>query len=172
MIDQYCEVVKRAGLSLRSIEIKAFSLYRFVEAARLTETGGTFFLSVDINNNLSDLSIYHDGQLKINRSVPIVFGGPVDEPELESTAMNDLAHEIERMMNFYRYSLNNRSEQFSEIIVSGDVPQLNKAADYLRERLSLSVRVPGLDNVQAANGANFDIPGMAVSIGLALRGGK
>ncbi len=44
-------------------------------------------------------------------------------------------------MNFYRYSLNNRTHEFAKLIVSGDVARLHDIVDYFKERLNVPIQV-------------------------------
>src|SRR5690606_32798220 len=68
-----------------------------------------------------------------------------------SNGCNDLAHEIDRLMNFYRYTLNNREQTFDSVILSGEVNQLEKVKAFLAERLGLPCelhparRIPTID---------------------------
>ncbi|WP_165452280.1 type IV pilus biogenesis protein PilM [Paenibacillus thalictri] len=195
LIEQYLEIIRSAGLKPISMEFKALSLYRLMEKTEFADPKATC-LVVDINENVTDISIFHDCLLKITRTVPIHFKKPADpqqtsdtpippeeevslfslfqsnDKESEFTAScSDLAHELERLMNFYRYTLNNRNQEFSRIVLSGDVVRLHDIEVYLRERLNMEVTVAYSPGIKTDDGLlEHAFPAMAVPIGLALRG--
>lgn len=188
MIEQYMQVVQSVSkLKVKSIEIKALSLLRLMQHAQLLPEDAAC-LSVDINDTSADLSIFHNGQLKITRSIPVSMENAAVQrtmledslfsqfmnPEAEfQSSCNDLAHEIERLMNFYRYSLNHRDQQFQQIYLSGDVERLSDAAAIISDRLSLPVHVLYSELLQSkAVSMKTNFPIYAVPIGLALRGGE
>jgi type IV pilus assembly protein PilM len=186
IIEQYMEILQAAGLKLSSIEIKALSLYRLLNSTSLIPLQGTY-LVVDVNGTASDLSIFRGSELKITRSIPLNFTdkqmaseeSPEDtlfaefmdrDVEFRQTC-NDLAHELERLMNFYRYTLNNREHEFDAVVLSGDVERISEILSALAERLSVPIHL-----FQTAIGFGEDpmfnraFPAYAVTLGLALRG--
>lgn len=185
LVDEYMNAVKAANLKVSSLEIKALSLYRVIEYMDFADKQGTL-LVLDINERLADMSIFHDGMLKITRTVPVSFsekeeGGAASDIDQLFAAFSDpdadfrgscgdLAHELERLMNFYRYTLNNRSQEFSRLVLAGDVGRLNEIAGLLRERLQLEITMFYTERVQVQNMFQDLFPVYAVPIGLALRG--
>lgn len=186
LVMEYAALLKDSGLKAVSAEIKACSILRIVLETELMSKEDTF-LAVDINETLSDISIFHKGQLKITRSVPInmVIGKKEKAPEEEAfaaflqsdqdsefqTACGDLAHEMERLMNFYRYTLNNREQEFHTVIISGDIGRLKDAADYLEDRLNQMVKLMVTDRIESPiKGFQDLLPQIAVSVGLGMRG--
>jgi type IV pilus assembly protein PilM len=194
LIDDYTTIVEAAGLTPRTIEFKAMSLYRLVSSMGIVSDNQTVLIA-DINEISSDLSIFHGTQLKITRNVPLAFGyspskeiqapsgghslfsefsEPVNqEEEFFKNACGDLAHELERLMNFYRYTLGNRDHEFATIVISGDIDRISEIVDYCRERLSLNVQVL----FSLLIDTDFDdvhnlIPRIAVPLGLGLRGSE
>jgi Tfp pilus assembly PilM family ATPase len=190
LINGYMDVVQACRLSLISIECKALSLLRVIRETRFIKGQETFLL-VDVNESCSDVSIFHGFALKITRSVPLPFvhkeeGKAAADEELDLSFLSlndynndfqavcgDLAHELERLMNFYRYTLNNRNQEFARIVLSGDVVKLMEIADFLKQRLNMEVSILTSANIDA-DGAHFEhtFPALAVPIGLALRGNE
>lgn len=187
LVDELLTLVRQCGLKPVSAEIKALSFYRLIEQAEPQLTGQTI-LTVDLNESAADISIFHEGHLKITRNVPVNFGKPhtVDETEEQAalrllldpqaefqTACEDLAHELERLINFYRYTLNNRSHDFRITVLTGEAERLKEASDYLGDRLGHTVLVPRLDWIDSRIP---DYPSwvsrLAIPVGLGLRGNK
>jgi type IV pilus assembly protein PilM len=185
LIQDYVLMFKSAKLKLMSIEIKAFSLYRVVETFHVVPKDQTILI-VDINRNVSDLSIFDKGQLKITRTVPLDFTPEEksDEDNVElfsqfqqssggqfNNTCSDLSHELERLMNFYKYTLNNRSKDFDHIIVSGDVEKLTDIIEFLKNRMSPQVSLLNTNDQKIWIPAKTErIASLAVPIGLSLRG--
>ncbi|TMV52643.1 hypothetical protein FE783_00140 [Paenibacillus mesophilus] len=175
IVDEYRSVVESAGLSPSSIEIKALSLFRVIEYFPIIDERETILL-VDINDAATDLSIFHDKQLKITRSVPLDFSAtdPSEYPDNDddfNQSCQQLTHELERLMNFYRYTLNNRNQEFKRVVISGDVSRLDAIIDSLRERLPLRITPLHADMMGVHHSGSQDcFTNFAVPIGLALRG--
>lgn len=188
IIEEYSMLLHSAGLEPISVEIKALSLFRLIKTTTFIDPKSTFLL-VDINENISDLSIFHDEQLKITRTVPLEFVDQTDQPRGEmdpdlsflgfndidadfKNSRNELAHELERLINFYRYTLKNRNQEFDHIIVSGDVLRLIDISTFIEEKLSIKV-VTLVPNSLVFSGNEYDFTTktlFSVPIGLALRG--
>jgi len=191
-VREYAKIVAAAGLRPLSIEIRPLSLYRLVTRAGLAGPDDTFLVA-DVGETVTDLSVFHDRGLRVTRIIPIRFAPGRDaEPESAAaesapfpegmegsdaetafrSACSDLAHEIERLMLFFRYSLF-RDRPIGRIILTGDAPRLDGIARVLSELLAVDVRL--------ADGEGFKLratfpekafPAMAVPVGLALRGNR
>jgi type IV pilus assembly protein PilM len=185
LIDEYQTASEASGMKPGSMEIKALSLFRMVDMVYPAYSEATFLI-VDINQTITDLSIFHNKQLKITRTIPLEFKEQAVEEQTEEdpfamflaptpnqdfmNTCNDLAHEMERLMNFYRYTLNNRNQEFAHILLCGDVSRLTEVAESLQERLSIPVMIPDTQAFQTAPSMDASIAAFSVPIGLALRG--
>ncbi|CAN7691005.1 type IV pilus biogenesis protein PilM [Paenibacillus sp. LjRoot56] len=190
IMDQYLEVLDSAGIKLTSIEIKALSLFRLLQSTSLTKLKDTFLI-VDLNETAGDLSIFHGEDLKITRSIPLIFAAkPQGNVDVKTNAdqlfsefldgdadfrnhCNDLAHELERLMNFYRYTLNNRNQEFAGVVISGDLSRMPEIVSFLNERLPIPVQLFQSANYFSRNSTfKDDVSMYAVTLGLALRGAE
>jgi Tfp pilus assembly PilM family ATPase len=174
LVDEYLDVIRQSGLRPKSIEIKALSSYRLLEAAE-PELLEQTILALDLNADAADMSIFHEGQLKITRSVPVRFqeendslnGMQQQEPHVE------LAHELERLMNFYRYTLNNRTQEFAAVVLTGEIRQLDQVSGFLTERLGMQVITPDSGWLESEKPQLRSwVTSLAVPIGLGLRGNQ
>ena len=174
-IREYAEVIKAAGLSVQSIEIRPLSLLRLAERTGQLEAGTTVLLA-DVGGQLSDLGMIHNGELRVARSVPIAFPQPGDDdaPALRR-ACDELIQEIERLLIFFRYNLQFRDRNIDRILLSGDVPYMERVLLELSGSLRLA------SDVRLVSGETFRMRtvaaeqaflSLAVPIGLALRGGE
>jgi len=180
---EYAEMIREAGLNIRSLEIKPFSLRRLLAGTQDFPAGGAVIVA-DVGENAADLSIFYGHALQITRNIPVNFGAreeiggdialsPFDmsDPDYSfRAAAFELADEIERLMNFYRYSLNHREHEFGCVLLAGDAPRLSEIGSLLAERLTPEVRMIE-PRVVSSPLPQFDrlFPALAVPIGLALR---
>lgn len=183
LLDTYAGLLEEAGLQPRSMEIKAFSLLRLVQRAGLERSG--VWLMVDVKRDNSDLSIIDEGVIKVTRNVEIRFDAPGEEtssdpddpfaallsPQMSfANAAQELIAELERLINFYRYSLHHREEQFHAVIVSGDIARLDELTEQLSRGMTLPVSLLAWEEPTVAEDGGWDSSRYAVPLGLALRG--
>ncbi len=175
MIEAYASLLEAVGLKPASIEIKALSLLRVVERLRPLDPTSTF-MSVDITSTYADISIYHNGALRITRNKPMKISsekaGNADAWESFDfqNACQDLASEIERFINFYRYSLHHREQEIESMVVSGDQGNLLAVVRYLNERFPFEVQALRLELNPPLQDGTIPASGFAGPLGLALRG--
>jgi type IV pilus assembly protein PilM len=186
LIDEYQEIFTSASLKPLSMEFKALSLFRVMEFTNMADAQSTI-LFIDLNEHLADVSIFHNRQLKITRTIPMNFAADPKNSDSEEVkemfseymnqdsdfgnACKDLSFEVERLMNFYQYTLNNRDHEFSKVLISGDVQQLVEIANYLAKRMPCEISLMRSKHIQSAHPQINDLfPSIAVPIGLALRG--
>ncbi|MCI3922538.1 pilus assembly protein PilM [Paenibacillus sp. TRM 82003] len=175
-IEEYAGLLTSVGLRPASIEIKALSLHRTVECLKPIEPTSTY-VSVDITPTYTDVSIYHNGALRITRNKPMRFPKEVSvESDAWSqfefqTACQDLTSEIERFINFYRYSLNHREQEIEGMTVSGDIDELDAVIAYLADRFAFPVKRMSMEDIySSAKHGGIPMAGFAGALGLSLRG--
>ena len=190
LIREYKEAAQAAGCEPVSMEIKALSLYRVLHYTRQVDPEGTL-LFVDLNDQAADVSIFHRGKLAITRSLQVNFhylrqqpeSEPPDDPleqlllgiaSLDTGIDNlcaELVHELERLMNFYRYTLNNRDQEFDRILITGDIARFPEVVNELRGRLNQTVTVlEARQPIERYSKFDERFAALAVPYGLALRG--
>ncbi|HZG56050.1 type IV pilus biogenesis protein PilM [Paenibacillus sp.] len=176
-IEEYAGAARAAGLKPISIEIKALSLLRVVERLRPIDPASTFVL-IDLTATYADIGIYRDGALRITRNKAIRF--PKAQPSADPTtdwsqfefqsACQDLASEVERFINFYRYSLNNRDEEVGHLLLSGDAERIEDIAAYFRDRFPFDIGTLRIEGKVKHPGTGLDLIRYISPLGLALRG--
>jgi Tfp pilus assembly PilM family ATPase len=184
-IDAYASILRGCRLKPYSIEIKGLSLYRLIRAMYPEIKTAETFMLVDINETTADVSIIADGRLRLTRSANVAFQGgaadgasPAPMPmgglfaEFEARersslerACEELAVELERMINFYRYTLNNRTNEIEAVVLTGDAANLQYIAAILNERIAPKVVV-----LRQLPDSSVPTAVYAVPIGLGLRG--
>ncbi|WP_053376940.1 type IV pilus biogenesis protein PilM [Paenibacillus sp. FJAT-27812] len=184
MLREYSEMFASLKLVPRSYEIKPFSILRLLEKSPIESTGLTILL--DVNEANSELTIVEDGIFKITRNVEISFKAlqpnttednnqwisEFTSPEHTFvSAAEDLISEIERLMNFYYYTLNKGNVQFDSIMVSGSIANMEILVKALEQRMTQRIVAIDWKRLEVANdSAHWSVSSYAVSLGLALRG--
>lgn len=178
VIQEYAGLLANAGLKVQSIEIKPLSLFRVIERLRIVDPLSTFMM-VDVNEAYTDVSIYYAGALRISRNIHVKFPAGPDAAygtlaDLElANASQELAAEMNRLINFYRYTLNHRDHEIENILVSGDTPLITEIIASLRERLNYNVSILEANDIHSQSGAFASrLATYAVPLGLSLRGGQ
>ncbi|MFF2090418.1 type IV pilus biogenesis protein PilM [Paenibacillus sp. NPDC058174] len=184
VLETYNELFIKLKLIPDSFEIKAFAMIRLLEKTKTMLNG--LHLIVDVNRTSSELTIIEDGVFRMTRTAEISFKSITEGAEGESrewlsafaspeqtfdNAVEDLASELERLMNFYFYTLTASDRHFQSIIVTGDIEGMDKLLEGLRSNLRQPVVEPnwsGLNVTDAADGWSYS--DYAVPLGLALRG--
>jgi type IV pilus assembly protein PilM len=189
-IDPFIEAATRAGLKPASVDIRALALHR---AYRIlcSESEGHTIVFVDVAEGSTDVHIFHGDRLKFTRNIPMMLEQykidrertkPIGALQIleyleENTDYrsytSDLAYEIERSLNFFRYTLNNRDADLSTIILSGVLPRSGVLADMLSARFAglmvFPLPFPNLHLEAHVHSASSLLSQYAIPIGLALK---
>ncbi len=184
LLRQYRAVFEKAGLRPASFEIKPFSVLRLIEASGTTV--GDVQMVVHVGEQHSELSILAEGRLELTRQVEVSFQSIVaqsaksDNEWLQSysspettfrNAVQDLAGEMERLLNFYQYTLNNGSKTFLNVLLSGELARMENVRAGLEEELGQPVLLldwPKLEQTSAIPA--WSMSPYTVALGLSIRG--
>ncbi|MHA6483638.1 type IV pilus biogenesis protein PilM [Paenibacillus sp. strain BS8-2] len=184
LLMQYRTMFEKLGLRPASFEIKPFSVLRLIEASGTTVRDVQLF--VHVGEQHSELSILFDGRLELTRQVEVSFQSIVAKADSSNNewlqsfsspettfknAIQDLAGELERLLNFYQYTLNNGSKTFRNILLSGELKQMEKVREGLEEELEHPVVIlewPTLDDSSVI--ADWSLSSYSVALGLSIRG--
>lgn len=163
-------------------DIRALCNLRFLEHLQLLQPDKTYLISNWLINELS-ICIYSKGHVEFLRYQPI----ETDLSQWKSTIVNDVETdfsltgeiedyrmiltdqvlELDRIMNFFRFSLNKGEKSVDEIIIMGDNPFLGHIQTLLQENLPLPVRIVD-DNLVSHHFPNFKAKHASL-LGLALK---
>jgi type IV pilus assembly protein PilM len=190
VIDSVVEVATKAGLKPQSVDIRALALYRSCRLVSGAEMGETAMF-VDVEETSTDIHIFQGDTLKFTRNVPMSLetyrtnrdeNRPLNVLDLLAfieagtdyrSFASDLGYEIERSLNFFRYTLNNRDAKLGHILLTGLLPKSDILASYLRERMpDIPFSAMPFGHLEIAKGAEQQADSLyeyAIPIGLALK---
>ncbi|PFA64566.1 hypothetical protein CN378_15405 [Bacillus sp. AFS015802] len=169
VVDRYKDVLEQAKLKPTVADISPLALYRLsIEKGIVSHKEHTMFLHFD--ERLLTVSIFLGHKPIFTR--PIVLEeentNVLVEDHLSWRNVEDALSEIEKVMNFYQYSLH-KGEYFVErALISGDHPSIREIESYMRERLSVPVGFLGLEGIQTVEDGRISGK-FAIALGLALK---
>ena len=161
-------ILTDAGLTPIVADIKVISLIRLVNQVLPNLVNTTTLIAYWSINELS-LLIYSLGEVEFLRFQTIEtersqwqsrytedgfdYIYKSEESEYKTALLEPLA-EIERIINFYRFSLNKGEKGVEQIVVIGDSPELSYIAETLESQVSLPVHI-FTDEVMEGKFPNF-----------------
>lgn len=137
-------------------DVRALCNLRLLESMGLLQENKTYLLTNWLINELS-IAIYSNGNLDFQRFQPIDTelqswkAKESEDHQLEFTYDGDLENyrmvisdqilELDKIMNFYRFSLNKGNKGVDEIVVMGDNPFLDLIHTFLQDNFSLPIKI-------------------------------
>ncbi|WLV24116.1 pilus assembly protein PilM [Aciduricibacillus chroicocephali] len=181
---KYATTLEDCGLRPVAADVQPLGVYRyFLQSDRLNPSRVSLFFELNLTG--TNLSIFHENRIEFMRFQQIDirmedwtydtkytkwinWSYQSDETNLIGM-MEDQISELDRVMNFYRFSQHGGSKQVEEIIITGDSPDLHTFVRKIENRFDLPV--VHLEKIMTEAdeepvGASF-IP----ALGLALKGG-
>ncbi|MCJ8006988.1 type IV pilus biogenesis protein PilM [Lederbergia wuyishanensis] len=141
IVESYVQLFEDVKLKAEVAEISPLSLYRLYKSASMTKKDDHVLL-LNYDKDLLTISIFHD-------DIPIFVRPITAEFLLQNTIemigeedafyIDDAIAEIEKVMDFYQYTLNQGKVWIKRVILSGDHHNLHIVRERLRNRLQLPV---------------------------------
>lgn len=180
-IIKYIEIFVDVNLTPVVVDVQSIGVYRTYLTKYPETSEDHVFLFIELNLISINYSIFHQHELEFLRyqslNLPLAdwtvtenennihwtFTG--DETLLFNETADQL-NEIERLMNFYRFSIHHGEKSVTNIVLLGDYPYLNDIKRQIINRYNLEVTVLTTDDLTTEKLNNTYIP----ALGLALRG--
>lgn len=179
---QYANLFSELKLNPVAADISPLALYRFYYLLDQSHKDEILF-TVQFDLTSVNMCIFENTIPFVMRQFPIPYDVEKWEIMQKKNAVEynylgditimkrefeDIFHEIRKLMDFYRYSINNGKKEVTKFLISGDHPMLDMIFHDLKERFELPVR--RLNPGEAMNGKNGMIPyPFYLSLGLALK---
>jgi type IV pilus assembly protein PilM len=167
IVDSYKLLLEEVKLKPVAADIAPLALYRTVlHEGKASPYEHTMLLHMD--EQLLTISIFHKHEPIFTR--PIVLEDEIEDSDTEypMVILQDALNEIEKVMNFYRYSLYKGEQSVEKTVVSGGHPRLNTLKEQLQERVTIPVELLQLKNVTTLYDEKVPA-GYAIALGLALK---
>lgn len=186
LIDQYVALLKLLNLDTVSVDIEPLALYRILALSGVSLSHD--FLIVQLGLHSINVGIFQEDIPEFLRNIPLDLENykiQADEKTLTSVELlqfleqrnafssfaEDLARELERVINFYQFSLKNGVAKIERLYLTGDFPDIEKMVNYLRDRLpQLHIAQLPLEHIQHDPAHRPVLQAYSVALGLSLRG--
>ncbi|MFD2369069.1 type IV pilus biogenesis protein PilM [Brevibacillus sp. GCM10020057] len=186
LIDQYVSLLKWLQLKTESVDIEPLALYRFLERSGVALSEN--LLIVQFGMHSINVGIFHGEIPEFLRNISLdldnyrmdVPGRVLSSKELLAfleqhnafeTFAEDFARELERVINFYQFSLKNGTVRLDTMYLTGDFPDIDRMVGFLRERLpQLQIAPLPVGHIQHATASEAELQAYSVALGLSLRG--
>lgn len=177
-ISKYTEIFADAKLTPIAVEVHGLGTYRYFLSQQHAINKDDVYLFFELNMTAVNISIFHKHKLEFLRYHPLNIANSdwkatEDEAGLRWTftgdktdlqgEISDQINDIERLMNFYQFSLHQGGQTVTQIVLLGDYPELDDIKSRLQERYETPITL--LTNEEVSS---VFIP----VLGLALKGEK
>lgn len=155
-VNKYINLFLDINMQPQAADIRALCNLRLLENLQMIDNEKTYLISNWLVNELS-ICIYSNGHVDFLRyqQIPTAISQwhakTSEENELEFTYEGDLEDyrmtvmdqvlELDRIMNFFRFSLHKGEKSVDEIIVMGDNPLIDNIYSYIRDTLPVSAKL-------------------------------
>lgn len=182
-IMKYIHVFHDVKLKPIAVDVQALGIYRYFYDDPASIDQENIYLFLELNLTSANISIFSDHYLEFLRfqslnihntdwkptsdeDIDWVFTG--DEQYLQGL-ISDQINEIERIMNFYQFSIHSGEKSVTDIVLLGDMPHLEDVRAGLNEQYTLPVKTLSVGPLPIREIVN---PAYIPALGLALKGGQ
>lgn len=176
-IIKYVNVFHDVHLTAESVDVQPLGIYRYFVHDKASVPDENVYLVFEANITSSNISIFNKHYLEFLRfqatNIPLQDWQPTErdgkydwtftgDESILQMELDDQANEIDRIMNFYRFSLHQGNQTVTHIVLVGDLPQLDTLKQLLEQRYNVEIMILQADELG-------DIA-MIPALGLALKG--
>jgi len=163
-------------------ELQPLGIYRYFLHKQGTMSPEKVYMIIEYSLSSVTISIFHQNKVEFVRHQPLTtskdywqFNEEIASFEFTGDRMRyegeieDQLNEIDRLRNFYRFSIHHGEKEVNELLIVGDSPDKAKIAELIKARYNVAVSLLKTDEQVAGERIESSfIP----ALGLALRGGK
>lgn len=179
---KYTHTFSDVSLKPTAAEIQPLGIYRYFLHKQPDFHEGKVYMIVEYNLSSVNISIFYNHRVEFLRHQPLPISKDYWEYNEEIAAyeftgdnihyqgeIEDQLNEIDRLRNFYRFSIHHGEKEVNELIIVGDSPDLVNIANLIKQRYNISTKL--LEVEEQINGDPIQ-SSFIPALGLALRGGK
>jgi type IV pilus assembly protein PilM len=180
---EYANLFSKLKLNPVAADISPLALYRLYYQLEKADKNDVLF-TVQFDLTGVNLCIFEESVPLVMRHFPLAFNieqweikqdlsdmlvykyiGNADELVIQ---FEDIFKEINKLLDFYRYSLNNEKKDVTKFLLNGDHPMLQAIAEEMNDRFEIPNELLALD--ADSNGKTGSVPAnLLLSLGLALK---
>ncbi|WP_144547825.1 type IV pilus biogenesis protein PilM [Bacillus sp. X1(2014)] len=181
---EYANLLSKLKLNPIAADISPLALYRLYHQLDDSSVNEVIF-SVQFDLTSVNLCIFEENVPLVMRQFPLPFNVDIWEVKSDMAGklvfkyigeseelviqFEDIFREINKLSDFYRYTLNNEKSDITKFLLNGDHPMLQAIYDEMIERLDVPVEMISLESDSKGKKENLP-PSQLLSLGLALKG--
>lgn len=185
-IMKYTTIFEDVKLVPVAIDAQPLGIYRYFYHTERAISSDNVYLFLELNLTSTNISIFHQNYLEFVRyqslNIPIQEWQPTEQGEFLqwqftgdetrlSGEVDDQINEIDRLMNFYRFSIHQGERSITNIILLGDYPDLQDVKQRLQYRYDLPITIlTGTSLAGTSPDSNQLNQSFIPALGLALKG--
>ncbi len=135
-IDSFKQAFTAAGLHPVIADLTSLSVYRYY--FQTTQAASDHVMLVHWNKDALFLTAFQHQKAVFNRHMKMAAHEEMTQETAESI-ISDYMVEINRIIDFYQYSITKGQARIDQLIVSGDFPYLSAAKSFLADSLTLPI---------------------------------
>jgi type IV pilus assembly protein PilM len=181
---EYADLFSSLKLNPIEADISSLALYRLYHLLDQASSNEAFF-TVQFDLTSVNLCIFAENVPLVMRQFSLPFN--LEQWEIKRDLVGlmvckyigdaselviqfeDIFREINKLIDFYRYSLNNEKHDITKFLLNGDHPLLGAIYDEMKERFEVPVEVISLET--ESKGKTSNVPtSLLLPLGLALKG--
>ena len=154
-VGKFVDILQDLDLQPEVADIRALCNLRFLERMERLEQNKTYLIA-DWSINELRICIYSSGNVEFLRfqsidtdlnkwvatehenEVDFKYGGDIND---YMTRITDQVLELDRILNFFRFSLHKGEKSVDEMIMMGDNPYLQQISDIIRENINTPLQI-------------------------------
>ncbi|BAU26990.1 Tfp pilus assembly PilM family ATPase [Aneurinibacillus soli] len=174
IIEEYTGLFDRLDLSLHAIDIEPLALHRLLMRAGVDNESCMMYMQ--FGTDVINVSFFQEGVPEFIRSIPLtlsnyqsVAGAHIPEG-LEAFAI-EATREVERVLNFYQFTIKNDGTRVRTIRITGTFAGAEKVIEVMRGVLSgIDISLFPADHIIHPFFEDRDIQDYTIPIGLSMKG--
>ncbi|HLS20586.1 MAG TPA: pilus assembly protein PilM [Bacillota bacterium] len=182
-IIKYTEIFADVNLQPIAVDIQPLGIYRYFYNQLDNKHIDDVFMVIELNLTSMNISIFNNHQVEFLRYQPFNISTQdlevtkengtlqwsfTGDPTVLHGQIDDQINEIERLRNFYQFSLHQGDKTVNRLLLCGDYPNLEHIKEQLERRYSsLMIEQLNVQSLAQDSLTNAFIP----ALGLALKGG-
>ncbi|WP_027409468.1 type IV pilus biogenesis protein PilM [Anoxybacteroides tepidamans] len=141
MVRSYAQLLEEAMLRPVAADLSPLCVYRLFYAADQIRRGD-HLLIVQLDESAINASVFYNNAPVFMRQLLFAsLDETMETSDMEETLrpFEDVYKEIERIMNFYRFSIHQGNEQITRLLLTGDHRYLSRIHEAMQERFDVPV---------------------------------
>lgn len=191
IVQDYVDVLEKAGVKIRTVELSAMALARSIGAGYGHAFGETMLIHME--HALLDIYMFRDGNPVFIRTINLTElqpgGGAAVSPELPVSLLSssleaapaaeeslhpeqmvEIGAEISRMLSFYQYSLHDGNTRITEMLITGSPVLRSQLQSELQASLpELAIAQIGIDSFAPGTRGDAILNDYRLAVGAALK---